>query len=112
MMMPVVEMLMDIATEELSHLEIIKIPGSTRTALSELAEGTESEAELYRSLTQRMVMTAISHSLLYGGGPALTTGGAKRTAAILRTIGESRRSATNASRQKARAKIDERPRLA
>lgn len=36
----------------------------------ELAEGTESEAELYRSLTQNGNDSHIT-SLLYGGGPAL-----------------------------------------
>lgn len=48
------EMLMDIATEELSHLEIIgSLVGMlNKGAKGELAEGTENEAELYRSLTQ------------------------------------------------------------
>jgi Mn-containing catalase len=50
------DMLFDIATEELSHLEII---GSIVAMLNkggkgQLAEGVEQEAELYRSLTDPM----------------------------------------------------------
>ncbi|EGQ2209547.1 manganese catalase family protein [Salmonella enterica] len=65
------EMLMDIATEELSHLEIIgSLVGMlNKGAKGELAEGTENEAELYRSLTQNGNDSHIT-SLLYGGGPA------------------------------------------
>ncbi len=66
-------MLMDIATEELSHLEIIgSLVGMlNKGAKGALAEGTENEAELYRSLTQNGNDSHIT-SLLYGGGPALT----------------------------------------
>ena len=47
------DMLMDIATEELSHLEIIgSLVGMlNKGAKGALAEGTENEADLYRSLT-------------------------------------------------------------
>lgn len=73
------EMLMDIATEELSHLEIIgSLVGMlNKGAKGELAEGIESEAELYRSLTQNGNDSHIT-SLLYGGGPALTNPAAYR----------------------------------
>lgn len=73
------EMLMDIATEELSHLEIIgSLVGMlNKGAKGELAEGTENEAELYRSLTQNGNDSHIT-SLLYGGGPALTNPAAYR----------------------------------
>jgi Mn-containing catalase len=64
------DMLMDIATEELSHLEVI---GSIVTMLNKgakakMAEGSMSEAELYREINAG----GISHteSILYGGGPA------------------------------------------
>ncbi len=79
------EMLMDIATEELSHLEIIgSLVGMlNKGAKGELAEGTESEAELYRSLTQNGNDSHIT-SLLYGGGPALTnSGGVPWTARLI-----------------------------
>lgn len=78
------EMLMDIATEELSHLEIIgSLVGMlNKGAKGELAEGTESEAELYRSLTQNGNDSHIT-SLLYGGGPALTNPAAYHTARLI-----------------------------
>ena len=63
-------MLMDIATEELSHLEIIgtwSVGMLNKGAKGALAEGTESEAELYRSLTANGNDSHIT-SLLYGGG--------------------------------------------
>lgn len=67
------DMLMDIATEELSHLEIIGtlVGMLNKGAKGALAEGTESEAELYRSLTANGNDSHIT-SLLYGGGTPLT----------------------------------------
>lgn len=84
------DMLMDIATEELSHLEVIgSIVGMlNKGAKGELAEGVEKEADLYRSLTGGGNDSHIT-SLLYGGGPALTnSGGIPWTAAYIDTIGE------------------------
>ena len=64
------DMLLDIATEELSHLEII---GSIVTMLCKgakgaMAEGSKEEADLYHQINAG----GISHtqSILYGGGPA------------------------------------------
>lgn len=64
------DLLMDIATEELSHLEIIgSIVGMlNKGAKGRLAEAVEEEAELYRSLTGGGNDSHIT-SLLYGGGP-------------------------------------------
>lgn len=66
------DLLLDIATEELSHLEVIGsiVAMLTKGAKGKLAEGAENEADLYRSLNAG----GNSHtlSLLYGGGPALT----------------------------------------
>ncbi len=47
------DMLYDIATEELSHLEVIGsiVVMLNKGAKGKLAEGVESEGELYRSLT-------------------------------------------------------------
>lgn len=47
------DLLFDIATEELSHLEIIGsiVAMLNKGAKGKLAEGVEQEAELYRSLT-------------------------------------------------------------
>lgn len=65
------DLLMDIATEELSHLEVI---GSIVAMLNKgvkahLAEGTMAEAELYRTIGASGV--SAKESLLFGGGPAL-----------------------------------------
>src|ERR1700727_3570256 len=65
------DMLFDIATEELSHLEIIGsiVAMLNKGAKGQLAEAVESEAELYRSMTGGGNDSHIT-SLLYGGGPA------------------------------------------
>ncbi|MFE4110912.1 manganese catalase family protein [Kosakonia sp. YIM B13611] len=101
------EMLMDIATEELSHLEIIgSLVGMlNKGAKGELAEGTENEAELYRSLTENGNDSHIT-SLLYGGGPALTnSAGVPWTAAYVDTIGEVTADLRSNIAAEARAKI-------
>jgi Mn-containing catalase len=66
------DMLHDIATEELSHLEVI---GSIVAMLNKgvkasLSEAAMEEAELYRSLTAGG--DSHTQAILYGGGPALT----------------------------------------
>lgn len=84
------DMLYDIATEELSHLEIIGsiIVMLNKGARGQLAEGVQSEGELYRSLTGAGNDSHIT-SLLYGGGAALiNSGGVPWTAAYIDTIGE------------------------
>jgi Mn-containing catalase len=65
------DLLLDIATEELSHLEVI---GSIVAMLNkgikaQLAEGAMEEAELYRSIGASGV--SAKEALLFGGGPAL-----------------------------------------
>lgn len=66
------DMLLDIATEELSHLEVIGsiVAMLNKGAKGQLAEAAMSEAELYISLTQGG--DSHTQSILYGGGPALT----------------------------------------
>jgi Mn-containing catalase len=65
------DMLLDIATEELSHLEVIGsiVAMLCKGAKGKMAEGSMEEAELYRDINQG----GISHTeaILYGGGPAL-----------------------------------------
>ncbi len=65
------DMLLDIATEELSHLEVIGsiVAMLCKGAKGKMAEGSLEEAELYREINQG----GLSHteSILYGGGPAL-----------------------------------------
>ena len=101
------DMLMDIATEELSHLEIIGtlVGMLNKGAKGALAEGTESEAELYRSLTANGNDSHIT-SLLYGGGTPLTnSAGVPWTAAYIDTIGEPTADLRSNVAAEARAKI-------
>ncbi|MNZ51808.1 Manganese catalase [compost metagenome] len=101
------DLLLDIATEELSHLEIIGtlVGMLNKGAKGELAEGTETEAELYRSLTANGNDSHIT-SLLYGGGPALTnSAGVPWTAAYVDTIGEPTADLRSNIAAEARAKI-------
>jgi Mn-containing catalase len=101
------DMLFDIATEELSHLEIIGsiVAMLNKGAKGQLAEAVESEAELYRSLTGGGNDSHIT-SLLYGGGPALTnSAGVPWTAAYIDTIGEPTADLRSNIAAEARAKI-------
>ncbi|NWK90333.1 manganese catalase family protein [Raoultella terrigena] len=101
------DMLMDIATEELSHLEIIGTLVSmlNKGAKGELAEGVESEADLYRSLTESGNDSHIT-SLLYGAGTPLTnSAGVPWTAAYIDTIGEPTADLRSNVAAEARAKI-------
>ena len=101
------DMLMDIATEELSHLEIIGtlVGMLNKGAKGATAEGTESEAELYRSLTANGNDSHIT-SLLYGGGTPLTnSAGVPWTAAYIDTIGEPTADLRSNVAAEARAKI-------
>lgn len=101
------DMLMDIATEELSHLEIIgtMVGMLNKGAKGDLAEGTEQEGELYRTITGNGNDSHLT-SLLYGGGPPLTnSGGVPWTAAYVDTIGEVTADLRSNIAAEARAKI-------
>lgn len=101
------DMLMDIATEELSHLEIIgSLVGMlNKGAKGDLAEGSEEEGALYRSITGNGNDSHLT-SLLYGGGPALTnSAGAPWTAAYIDTIGDPTADLRSNIAAEARAKI-------
>ena len=65
------DMLLDIATEELSHLEVIGsiVAMLNKGVKAQLAEGLMEEAELYRTIGASGV--SAKESLLFGGGPAL-----------------------------------------
>jgi Mn-containing catalase len=91
------DMLYDIATEELSHLEVIGMKGA-------VAEGLEEQGELFR----RMNQGGDSHvtSLLYGAGAPLTnSGGVPWTAAYIDTIGDPTCDLRSNIAAEARAKI-------
>ena len=83
------DMLLDIATEELSHLEIIGsiVAMLNKGAKGQLAEAAMSEADLYLSLTAGG--DSHTQAILYGGGPALTnSSGVPWTAAYVDSRGE------------------------
>ena len=99
------DMLLDIATEEISHLEVI---GSIVVMLNKgvkakMAEGAE-QAELMRDVFSG----GESHttSLLFGGGaPLINSGGVPWTAAYVDTIGEPTADLRSNIAAEARAKI-------
>src|SRR4051812_36774007 len=84
------DLLLDIATEELSHLEVIGsiVAMLTRGAKGKLAEGAEEQAELYRNINGAGNDSHVTQ-VLYGGGPALVnSGGVPWTAAYIDSIGD------------------------
>jgi len=101
------DMLLDIATEELSHLEVIGtiVAMLNRGAKGRLAEETQEQAELYRSITGAGNDSHVTE-VLYGGGPALTnSGGVPWTGAYVDTIGEPTADLRSNIAAEARAKI-------
>ena len=100
------DMLLDIATEELSHLEVI---GTIVCMLNKglkgaVAEGLEEQGEMFRMLNKG----GDSHvtALLYGGGAALTNSGALPwRAEYIDTIGEPTADLRSNIAAEARAKI-------
>ncbi|MFP3678542.1 manganese catalase family protein [Pseudomonas sp. SIMBA_041] len=101
------DLLMDIATEELSHLEIVGsiIVMLNKGAKGRMAEGVEEEGELYRSLNGAGNDSHIT-SLLYGAGSPLTnSAGVPWTAAYVDTIGEPTADMRSNIAAEARAKI-------
>ncbi|MES2886701.1 MAG: manganese catalase family protein [Pseudomonadota bacterium] len=101
------DMLMDIATEELSHLEVIGtlVAMLNKGAKGRLAEGVEQEAELYRSMTAHGNDSHVTQ-ILYGGGPALVnSGGQLWNAGYIDSIGEPTADLRSNIAAEARAKI-------
>jgi Mn-containing catalase len=84
------DMLIDIATEELSHLEVIGtiVAMLNKGSKVRLSEAVESEAELYRSISGHGNSSHVTQ-VLYGGGPALTnSGGQLWNAGYIDSIGD------------------------
>src|SRR5215212_5355312 len=99
------DMLLDIATEELSHLEVIGslVVMLTKGVKGKLAEGV-SEGELLADITRGGESHTLS--LLYGGGAALVnSAGVPWTAAYVDTIGEPTADLRSNIAAEARAKI-------
>jgi len=99
------DMLYDIATEEISHLEII---GTIIAMLNQGPKAIQSEAmaeaEEMRALSQNS--TSHTEQILYGGGPALVnSSGVPWTAAYIDSIGEPTADLRSNIAAEARAKI-------
>ncbi|ROM33850.1 Mn-containing catalase [Pseudomonas poae] len=101
------DLLMDIATEELSHLEIVGsiIVMLNRGAKGQLAEGVQEEGELYRAINGAGNDSHIT-SLLYGAGaPLVNSAGVPWTAAYVDSITEPTADFRSNIAAEARAKI-------
>lgn len=83
------DMLLDIATEELSHLEVIGsiVAMLNKGVKAQLSEAALEEADLYMSLNAGG--NSHTQSLLFGGGPSLTnSSGVPWTAAYVDSRGD------------------------
>jgi Mn-containing catalase len=101
------DMLLDIATEELSHLEVIGsiIAMLNRGAKGLLAETVDQQAEMYRALQGAGNDSHVTQ-ILYGGGPALVnSAGQLWNAGYIDTIGEPTADLRSNIAAEARAKI-------
>lgn len=101
------DMLMDIATEELSHLEVIGtiVAMLNKAAKGRIAEGVDKEADMYRSITGAGNDSHLTQ-VLYGGGPPLTnSAGVPWTAAYVDTIGDPTADLRSNIAAEARAKL-------
>jgi Mn-containing catalase len=101
------DMLLDISTEELSHLEVIGclVGMLNKGAKGKLAEKTEEEGELFRSLQGAGNDSHVTQ-ILYGGGPALTnSAGVPFSGAYVDSIGDPTADLRSNIAAEARAKI-------
>lgn len=101
------DMLFDIATEELSHLEVI---GSIVVMLNKgskarLAEGIDEAGELYRSISGAGNDSHVTQVLYGAGAPLTNSAGVPWTAAYIDTIGEPTADLRSNIAAEARAKI-------
>ena len=101
------DMLFDIATEELSHLEVIGniVVMLNKGAKGKLAEGVDSEGELYRSITAAGNDSHVTQVLYGAGAPLVNSAGVPWTAAYIDTIGEPTADLRSNIAAEARAKI-------
>lgn len=101
------DMLMDIATEELSHLEVIGhiVAMLNKGAKGDLAEGVDKEAELYRKINGAGNDSHTTQVLYGAGAPLINSAGVPWTAAYIDTIGEPTADLRSNIAAEARAKI-------
>ncbi len=101
------DMLFDIATEELSHLEVIGniVALLNKGAKGQLAEAVDSEADMYRSITGAGNDSHLTQVLYGAGAPLTNSAGVPWTAAYIDTIGEPTADLRSNIAAEARAKI-------
>ncbi|MGN6085647.1 manganese catalase family protein [Trinickia sp.] len=101
------DMLLDIATEELSHLEIIGsiVAMLNRGAKGELAEAVDGQAELYRKLNGAGNDSHVTQVLYGAGAPLTNSAGVPWNAGYIDTIGEPTADLRSNIAAEARAKI-------
>ena len=101
------DMLIDIATEELSHLEVIGtlVCMLNKGAKGEVAEGVDQEGELYRKISGRGNDSHITQVLYGAGAPLTNSAGVPWTAAYIDTITEPTADLRSNIAAEARAKI-------
>jgi Mn-containing catalase len=100
-------MLIDIATEELSHLEVIGtiVAMLNKGAKGRLSEAVDSEAELYKNISGHGNSSHVTQ-VLCGGGPAFTnSGGQLWNAGYIDSIGDPTCDLRSNIAAEARAKI-------
>ena len=101
------DMLLDIATEELSHLEVIGslVAMLNRGAKGKMAEITDEQAAMFRQLQGEGNDSHVTQ-VLYGGGPSLVnSAGVPWSGAYVDTIGEPTADLRSNIAAEARAKI-------
>jgi len=101
------DMLFDIATEELSHLEIIGhiIAMLNKGAKGRLAEGVDTEAEMYKQITGAGNDSHITQVLYGAGTPLVNSAGVPWTASYIDSITEPTADLRSNIAAEARAKI-------
>ena len=101
------DMLFDIATEELSHLEVIGhiVAMLNKGAKGRLAEAVDSEADMYKSITGPGNDSHITQVLYGGGTPLVNSAGVPWTAAYIDSISEPTADLRSNIAAEARAKI-------
>lgn len=101
------DMLFDIATEELSHLEVIGniVCMLNKGAKGRLSEAVDEEGELYRRITGAGNDSHLTQVLYGAGAPLTNSGGVPWTAAYIDTIGEPTADLRSNIAAEARAKI-------
>lgn len=101
------DMLFDIATEELSHLEVIGhiVAMLNKGAKGRLAEAVDSEADMYRSITGPGNDSHITQVLYGAGTPLVNSAGVPWTAAYIDSISEPSADLRSNIAAEARAKI-------